>query len=355
VWRENEYDVFDIPYGAIVSVPVGSNPPALPVELRFFRFRLGCTSFGGGRYTCDNVEDTPGYIPPPQAVIKIPFTSQYFDKDPDAGGSRTASWQVDDPRINYDWRFWQPVSTATLGRGIGSGRNSVATYDQPGKDGTYLIHVPQVIYRGTYWEYLPMRGLQDFGFLLFDENRPWETIRLAGPDAMPVFEFFSESTNGVPAQVGRINLNTPDEDALACAFLNATVFDFTNSLSETRVTLNAQPAKALAGLFTASDENWTNRVDAFSSITYQDLRTAVPGLATKWVCDDVIGRSYHLLGTRQNLFTILLAAQTGESEGGLFESRSEARAVAVVWRDPYPDPVDDTHRCFVRLFRMLDE
>jgi len=66
--------------------------------------------------------------------------------------------------------------------------------------------------------------------------------------------------------------------------------------------------------------------------------------------ESLIRNSCHLLSSRQNLFTVLLAAQVYDGDAVF----AEQRAVAVVWRDPVPD-ADGRHPCFVRFFKLLAE
>ncbi len=67
--------------------------------------------------------------------------------------------------------------------------------------------------------------------------------------------------------------------------------------------------------------------------------------------ESIVANSYRLLSPRQNLFTILIAAQVTGSSGGVL---AEQRAVAVVWRDPYPD-ANGRHPALVRFFKWLME
>jgi hypothetical protein len=83
----------------------------------------------------------------------------------------------------------------------------------------------------------------------------------------------------------------------------------------------------------------------------------------------IIRNSYRLFNPNQNLFTIVLIAQAindqpdGMGNYGTYGNEDtivgEKRAVALVWRDPFPDlpspPGSGRHEMFVRTFKYLNE
>lgn len=77
--------------------------------------------------------------------------------------------------------------------------------------------------------------------------------------------------------------------------------------------------------------------------------------------ESIIRNSYQLFNPNQQLFTIVVIAQVINDQGtvGTFDEEDDAingekRAVALVWRDPFPNP-SGRHEMFVKLFKYLDE
>jgi hypothetical protein len=78
--------------------------------------------------------------------------------------------------------------------------------------------------------------------------------------------------------------------------------------------------------------------------------------------ESIIRNSYQLFNANQQLFTIVVTAQTINDQGtvGTFDGEDvdtvsgEKRAVALVWRDPFPGP-SGRHEMFVKLLKYLDD
>jgi hypothetical protein len=73
--------------------------------------------------------------------------------------------------------------------------------------------------------------------------------------------------------------------------------------------------------------------------------------------ESVLRNSMGLFTTRQQLFTIILRADSFSAKYGFQDLKhgnvmSTAQAVAQIWRDPMPN-ADGRHPCFVRLFKIL--
>ncbi|MGD9873068.1 MAG: hypothetical protein AB7T27_02245 [Kiritimatiellia bacterium] len=79
---------------------------------------------------------------------------------------------------------------------------------------------------------------------------------------------------------------------------------------------------------------------------------APPNFIPDSVNESIIRNAHQLFGVRQNLFTIILAAQVTDGGGSNPAVFAEQRAVAVVWRDPVADD-SGKHPCFVRFFKLL--
>ena len=75
-----------------------------------------------------------------------------------------------------------------------------------------------------------------------------------------------------------------------------------------------------------------------------------PLLQTRQSREALLGKVANLLTVRQNIFTIVLAAElAGQESGRIPRMPVRQRAVAIVWRDPY------LNQFFVRSFRYLGD
>jgi hypothetical protein len=75
--------------------------------------------------------------------------------------------------------------------------------------------------------------------------------------------------------------------------------------------------------------------------------------------ESLFRNSANLLGVRQNLFTLIIAAQSGHDVNNNTridndEEFGEARAVAIWWRDPYPN-ANGYNESFLQFFKWLEE
>ena len=203
----------------------------------------------------------------------------------------------------------------------------------------------------------------ELGHLVRSENMlkgMWQTIRLLDQESSrnvaqrdPVYKYFTVSSNIV--ERGLVNLNTPDRDILETAFLRMPERYVGSGdpidASEVTVILDEIDQYAQNRVFTNVDDlaeiDWrTSEPDGNPFRSRSDLEI-----------EAMLAYSAGLFGTRQNLFTIILAE--GIDSGGVGVSSGEEmligrRAVAQVWRDPFPDD-EGAHPCFVRYFKWLDD
>jgi hypothetical protein len=266
---------------------------------------------------------------------------------PAAGGSvsRQISKECDDPRINWSW------SDATQW-GVGSspdGQNMLASFAV--KDGTWEMYV-----RNSD----RMDSVGEMGFLLYDVTKPWQTIPLFGPNGMPVLDLFI-ITNCV-FRKGLVNPNTTDPNVLASVFMNmpvgfpgaeeGVVNDWQCALDLAQAFQVAGPFSGLSGLTNVAD------IGAGSVGAVLQARGFPLSAAHKFGRESVLRNSIGLLSTRQNVLTLFIAAQavddTADDGVGPEDIRAEQHAVAVVWRDPFPNSAGDCP-AFVRFFRWLPE
>jgi hypothetical protein len=196
-----------------------------------------------------------------------------------------------------------------------------------------------------------IKTVAELGHFMFDENRPWETIKFCGPDAMPVCEYFTVESPTNRVERGQINVNSEFREALASAFYGMQADAFPGStvpVAERQLTIDRDMALAIADLIISKAGNAATVFDAFRSITYNDFYEVIK-IDNKWLVDEIIARSYDLMGARQNLFQILVSAQSIKGQ----DVMGERQAVVTVWRDPWPDTTG-SHQLIIRSFRYLD-
>jgi hypothetical protein len=154
---------------------------------------------------------------------------------------------------------------------------------------------------------------------------------------------------------GLVNINSPYKEVLQCAFDGAPL-----GYPESTEKLTAVAAEGIANSIATSGIMYTNVADIGKSCQYWDWRTLLPGMSDI-ERESVISHSYQLFGTRHNLFVIFVASGPYAPGVGKIQSHGEVqgewlgyrRAIAVVWRDPFPD-ADGKHPCFVQAFRWLE-
>ena len=253
-------------------------------------------------------------------------------------GSR---WEVDDPRINWSWDQHWAVAEARVPDTGGNLEqiNDRVSYGAPDSDGTWHMYV-----RGED----NLETVGELGFLLFFANWPWRTLPLGG--AIRLREVMDRFTTVEPGTLrhGLVNPSTPHRAALLAAFLDAPAERWPGEPDPERLNLDQAVAVAQR-LYDARP--FTNLSDVGEHIA-----AALPEL-TLLQRKGVIRNSAGLLSPRQNLLTIVVAAQSVlPGSGGDVTVVGESRAVFVVWRDPYDMNIGgaDVNRSFVRFFRWLD-
>lgn len=325
---------------AQTSADPGADPPVLiPDEPELNSLRLLFTVHAGGSSagpTVDRLQTDP-----------IDWDS-HFATTAEIGQNRGTRWEVDDPRINWRWADWEAADVRTndpaaLQNNLGQINNRV-TFADAGKDGTWHMYVR----RG------PMQVTGELGFLLFDEEQPWRTLPLTGGDALPVLDRFV--VHEEPTRRGLVNINSEIEEALASVFVSApierwpsTSVSAAGEIDPDRRTITPAEARSLAEAI-MNERPFTH----LSDIGEVSIQTAMPGLNPLQL-KSIVRNSANLLSPRQNLFTIVVAAQSMIGD----EVMGEARALAVVWRDPYETESEPggnlINRSFIRFFRWLDE
>ncbi|AKJ63638.1 hypothetical protein L21SP4_00357 [Kiritimatiella glycovorans] len=284
-----------------------------------------------------------------------------IDSNPDAGTWVTVSLEAEDPRFNNGFHLLSGLNCEerrdehTLGE-----MNTRCTYMEPGRDGDPDMFMPPKPEEesGNYADFdagqPELTSLAQFGHIPYRraEGGEWRTIPFVGDRAVPVFKYFQFSrTNTVPTR-GLVNVNTPHAPVLGAVFDSVPYVDFPGFSDTNRMST----AYAL-GLARMLDQVRTNRnvaatADLLRQFDYDDIEPFLDEKTrNKWGADSVMAHSFNLLNPRQNLFTILLAAQSTAPDDPS-QVLAERRAVALVWRDPFRS-LDGRHRTEIVYFEWL--
>jgi hypothetical protein len=216
-------------------------------------------------------------------------------------------------------------------------------------DGTFQMYYPESVDT----DYPVFDSLAHIGHQVLRQDVAFSTIPLVGTNAADVATYFS-LTNAWPDTTGRININSPYPGVLAAGFKSAEVLR-TNTVSQITTNLLSQAeALELAELIIekrAIQPNgcFTNVVQAWRSATRDEFATALGDL-DKFQVEEIVARSMRLFTVRQQLFTIYVTAQSLVKD----QVVGEARAVAVIWRDPVEDE-DGGHDVKVLSFSYLND
>ncbi len=215
----------------------------------------------------------------------------------------------------------------------------------------------------------PFLSAGELSFLLYDKDKPWRTIRLLGPDDDETARVMDRLTvhSGKYFRSGLVNINTENRDVLRAVFWRAPVDRYPDPDDDNPDTITQDEAGDLADLIMGNISNagfFVNLSD-IARINRADI-IDILGVSDddKFTAESAVRNTVGLLGTRHNLFTILVAARVFE-EG--FDPdvddpedfvAAEQSAVVVVWRDPFKT-TDNTgaqvHKKFIRFFHWLTE
>ena len=290
-----------------------------------------------------------------------------------------AGWGVNDPRINHRGGIdWQKNGATTLSAMLGKTNEFCDTSgfknDKYG-DGSTFMYAPRSGNPG-------LKSIGDVGYLLYDVDKPWHTVRLMGPNAADprhtrkLFDMLTIIPTNKVYQ-GFVNPNSEDTNALMCAFWDALKEKYPGELNAQRIS-ESEARKIAARMIALGRKSglanaYTNISDV-CRLTTNDLANAVTIARDKdyWVQKSIMRNSLGLLNPRQNLWCAIIFAQSvkcnvdGSAPDGRFDPvrgdfvAGEAGAIMLVWRDPYETPVDPTkpnglktHKCFIRFFKWL--
>lgn len=260
------------------------------------------------------------------------------------------SYQVTDPRLNWRQSDWLGYDEDTLGT---TNTPTVDLWDaRPRLAKAYPVHVSDL---GILYSPLELGNLMIPGPGTSGQLAPWTTFRVFAEDALdrhPLPEVLSTDPDIGEVKRGLVNINTLYRDYLEPAF---------NGMPELYVGNDSVGTNELAavldliGVERAGGGVFTN-VTEFLDLDWRgDARLAEKPNAE---LDALAAYSMGLLGTRQQLFLVVVSATTSEEGMGVratAQIRTHARhtALALIWRDPTPNE-SGRHDCFIRYFRWLD-
>ena len=270
-------------------------------------------------------------------------------------GVQTRSKAINDPRIN-----WNPNMFVTPGAPTPGNQNNIIQAPNPDEFGFMYCR------RG------PLKSIGELGYLLYDANKPWQTIRLVGEDPVvgaKLIDRFTVFTNKL--RRGLVNVNTRQTNALAATIWTLPIEKYPGATGNSRLD---SPTDALAlsdYLITriASEGAVTNLSDLAARFEANAVDGYLGTANDKFSRESLMRNSLGLWGTRHQLFTIFVAARTfsdayvdarneGTTPPGKAEDyvTGEQRAVSVIWRDPFLTTNakgTTTHQSFVQFFHWF--
>ncbi len=266
----------------------------------------------------------------------------------------------------YDPRFNADCDAATTRRYWAANRDGTNSIPAENSVTTWYLDAGRALRtRGIDWDTKmhvsnlgQLASPGELGFLIRGPTSRdrFRTIRLFDWDAATLRDRVLEhvTTDDAAVSRGRVNLNTAHAAVLEAVWRGIPI-DFPES-GRSMVVTNA--AALVSGVHV-----WRGATNAFENVAdigALDWRR-LPGFGTKsdLEIESMIAHTCGLLTTRHNLFTILLSARpfsmglgTVADRAGEGDWMGAERAVAQVWRDPFPN-ADGRHRYVVQYFRWL--
>jgi len=213
----------------------------------------------------------------------------------------------------------------------------------------------------SYVANAPIRSVGELGYLCV---KPWYTIRLydhneplydVNPKFHRVFDHLTVHPLAARTSRGLVNINTRHRDVLTTVYYDMPVDEYKEPDDQTRLTW--AEAEAISELI-ITEQPFTNLTDLGTVTTWGDYVSSAREVAKEAPIRNAAG----LLTARENLFVIMVAGGPFSRGVGQVAYRGKTgdwlgtqRAVAVVWRDPVPDP--DSGKCpvMLRYFKWLED
>lgn len=288
------------------------------------------------------------------------------------------SSQVNDPRLNHSSAEWMVAtrSSGALNSGVTGFNVSQANGYTEGTS-LYVRNSPQ------------LKSVAELGYI--GTGQRWSSIDLFATSGVFLLEHFRTESSaaytnhaGLPQQrkwmPGKINPGVASTSVLYAAFVNAPLQrDGPDQLPATAPKLSSAMASNLADHVAsnamdrtrsgeAGFDSWADWTQA-NIFTNPALRSVLrdPSDLTKDMNnvdrESIVRNTYRMFGVGQQLFVLVVVARAVQDldpagvGGGDFVT-GEKRAVALVWRDPFPDNSADgqpRYAISIRAIRYLDD
>jgi hypothetical protein len=295
-------------------------PDILGISVTLNQLELDRTAGG----TVDRVSGLPGQNIAMSGLVALPGGQVKL-------GQPVRGQSCADPRLNWNATYWYSASPTP---------------------GTTNVMPATAIGEGISEMYVrngPVKSVAELGYL--NVGAPWRTIALynaPGTNLNPVLARFRIGDEPTNSFHGLVNLNSRRTNALACVFNDCPI---ESGPGFAVGSVSWAQAQQLASFLV--ETNWIGFTNVAGLGLVDEMYTNVvlALLTTDARKESLIRNSCQLLSPRQNLFTLILAAQALDS---LTNVVAEQRAVAMVWRDP-AENADGHHPAFVRFFKWLNE
>ncbi|OQA29786.1 MAG: hypothetical protein BWY59_00086 [Verrucomicrobia bacterium ADurb.Bin345] len=280
---------------------------------------------------------------------------------PGAGGSaqftpNAISVEVNDPRLNHR----QAEAWSAAGAGTPGARNTLGAAQRDAEGAMMFVRDA------------PLESVAELGFI--STGSVWGTIGLytrGGRDLLARFRTQPPPLVSQHWTNGYLNPNTLFTNALRAAFHGV------NSAEVPELDVPGQPGQQLwtdsgqlailaDAMYQQSRLTESTSSNSFDSpagwVDVEPLRSegdlsyhpiARPNGLNNNRREAVIRNSYKMFMPTENLYTVFVVAQTFQ-EGDPNAISGEKRAVALVWRDPFPNTYG-RHEWFIRQFRWLED
>lgn len=291
-----------------------------------------------------------GYASPPNMVkadlsVEVEHNGDTYDIDHVAMPSLNLNqtYECLEPRYNHDALFWRTIPSAD------KTDNAINTWASDAVDG-YLNPVAD----GDWQIYIANGPITNVGELARLQYGPWQTLKIYGASALPVFDCFTTVTN--EALFGLVNVNTLDAEVMKAVFSKTPVRQYPGDPNAK--VLQDEPLNQLVATLIAANAETTlkSKCDMAKLIddSYFSANFLAPDTLNELEKESLLINSMDLFSIRHNLFNVILVAQSGRTdEDGNFNPMATSKAMALVWRDPFS--VDGQYEKILRYFRWLDE
>ena len=300
----------------------------------------------------DGIEVRHDGTPVDRVLSNWPADAFLVNLDLAAGNSVTTGWSANDPRINWDpsnadhWQKADNDGEITLGE---QNHNRFITGNP---DERFFMFAAR----------RPFESVGELGYLLYDAEEPWTTVRFIGDNAdnfTPLFDRFI--VHEEPVRRGLVNVNTRQTNTLVAAFWDMPVERYPEEDPDGPRLDNVAALRTFAGLWmdATTTQGGLNNLSDFSDILDTlPIDALLNSTDDKFKRESLLRNSLGLLGVRHNLFTIFIEARVfaegyNADDADHYAKRNdfvtgEESGIAVVWRDPYR--VNGVHQTRVKFF-----